>query len=93
MRFLLIAQLLVSFVFASASEAIRPPGFQAVVLTSRDGTKINAEAAGNKNGPHIIFGHGLACTLSAFDPLFSDAVMLKTLYMVCFNAGRLRTYF
>ncbi|GLB41198.1 putative alpha beta-hydrolase [Lyophyllum shimeji] len=52
---------------------------------SRDGTKIHAQAVGNSAGPHIIFAHGFACTMTAFDPLFSDPKMLATLYMVRYD--------
>ncbi|KAF8066917.1 alpha/beta-hydrolase [Lyophyllum atratum] len=54
-------------------------------FTSRDGTKVHAQAVGNPNGPHIIFAHGLACTMAAFDPLFEDKAMLATLYMVRYD--------
>ncbi|KAG6909979.1 hypothetical protein DXG01_013979 [Tephrocybe rancida] len=56
-----------------------------LTLKSRDGTAVYAEATGNKNGPHVIFAHGLACTNAAFDPLFNDAKLTSSLYMVRYD--------
>jgi len=87
MRFLRFAlPLLTSFHLAYADSSVNdatvvvPP--TQITVTSRDGTQIWAEAAGNIHGPHLILAHGLACTHSAFDSLFSNPGLLATLYMV-----------
>ncbi|KAG5642934.1 hypothetical protein DXG03_001851 [Asterophora parasitica] len=91
MRVLLIAtSLLASFTFSRADEDISTSGIFSPPsvtkdLTSRDGTKIHVQAVGNPNNPHIIFAHGLACTLAAFDPLFEDPLLQATLYMVRYD--------
>ncbi|KAG5650296.1 hypothetical protein H0H81_012724 [Sphagnurus paluster] len=89
--FLLVTNLLVTFAITRAQDAETAAASAASVaavvknLNSRDGTKIYAEAAGNPNGPHVIFAHGLACTSAAFDSIFADKVMLSTLYMVRYD--------
>ena len=87
MRFLRFAfPLLGSFSLAYAGytgdyNGVFPPATQ-ITVTSKDGTPIWAEAAGNIGGPHVLMAHGLACTHSAFDPLFYDPSLRATLYMV-----------
>jgi len=98
--FLLTVQLLLSLAFAraddlstndistndlSATGILFPPGSFTKDFTSRDGTKIRAQAVGNPSGPHVIFAHGLACTMAAFDPLFEDKALLASLYLVRFD--------
>ncbi|KAI0076344.1 alpha/beta-hydrolase [Panus rudis PR-1116 ss-1] len=51
-------------------------------LTSKDGTKIWADASGDPSKPHVVFIHGLACTALAFEKQFSDPNLLNNLYMV-----------
>ncbi|GLB40605.1 putative alpha beta-hydrolase [Lyophyllum shimeji] len=98
MRFLLLPFLVfLSYLSAQAADAAVSVEATADVTTetlsstlklylkSRDGTKIYAEATGNKNGPHVIFAHGLACTNAAFDPLFNDRSMTSSLYMVRYD--------
>ncbi|KAF5381674.1 hypothetical protein D9615_005560 [Tricholomella constricta] len=94
--FLLAANLLVSLVFtraqndtiatddASASRVFIPPPVTKD-LTSRDGTNVHAQSAGNPKGVHVIFAHGLACTMAAFDPIFEDKLLLSTLFMVRYD--------
>ncbi|KAH8104778.1 alpha/beta-hydrolase [Cristinia sonorae] len=51
-------------------------------VTSKDGTKIWADDAGNKEGIPVIFIHGLACTGHAWDKQFHNPALLENLYMV-----------
>lgn len=88
MCFLLLAfPLFLSFLSFHAADAAAASlaATLKLTLTSKDGTKIYAEATGNKNGPHVIFAHGLACTNAAFDPLFNDKSMTSALYMVRYD--------
>ncbi|KAF8072112.1 alpha/beta-hydrolase [Lyophyllum atratum] len=88
MRLLLVAfPLFLSFLLSRAADAAAGALSATLKLTlrSKDGTKIYAEATGNKNGPHVIFAHGLACTNAAFDPLFNDKSMTSALYMVRYD--------
>lgn len=52
------------------------------VLTSSDGTRIWAEAAGNPANPAVVFIHGLACSALLFDKQFQDQALLDKLYLV-----------
>ena len=96
MRFLRFAlPLLSSFSLAYAADTgdyhdVFPPSTQ-LTVTSKDGTPIWAEAAGNINAPHVLMAHGLACTHSVFDPLFYDSFLRETLYMVESNVYLLFT--
>ncbi|KAF8064239.1 Alpha/Beta hydrolase protein [Lyophyllum atratum] len=97
--FLLAAQMLLGLVLTRAddlsADAISINDVSATVtfhhssftkdFTSSDGTKVHAQAIGNPRGPHVIFAHGLTCTMAAFDPLFEDKVLLATLYMVRYD--------
>lgn len=51
-------------------------------VTSKDGTKLWADDAGNKNGIPVIFVHGLSCTGHAWDKQFEDKNLLANLYMI-----------
>ena len=51
-------------------------------ITSKDGSQIWAEDAGNKNGIPVVFIHGLACTSLVWDMQFKDPALLENLYMV-----------
>jgi len=51
-------------------------------VTSKDGTKIWAEDAGNKSGIPVIFIHGLSCTGHAWDKQFQDKKLLEHLHLV-----------
>ena len=51
-------------------------------IASVDGHKLYAEATGDRARPHIVFVHGLGCTVHAFDAQFTDPRMLENLYMV-----------
>ncbi|TCD70856.1 hypothetical protein EIP91_001164 [Steccherinum ochraceum] len=51
-------------------------------ITSKDGTKIWAEAAGNKSGIPVVFIHGLACTGHAWDKQFTDKKLTDSLYLI-----------
>ncbi|KAF5381995.1 hypothetical protein D9615_004206 [Tricholomella constricta] len=84
---LLLSPLFLSFLLSCAADAAAAAlsATLKLFLTSKDGTKIYAEATGNRNGPHVIFAHGLACTNAAFDPLFSDKAMTSKLYMVRYD--------
>ncbi|KAG6910611.1 hypothetical protein DXG01_009120 [Tephrocybe rancida] len=84
LSFLLFVQLLGSTLLSLAGDEHSSLGITTDVVSS-DGTKIHAQAVGNPANPHIIFAHGLACTMTAFDPLFEDPVLLKTLYMVRYD--------
>jgi pimeloyl-ACP methyl ester carboxylesterase len=52
------------------------------VVKSQDGIEIFAEACGDHSKPHVVFVHGLACTATAFDTLFSIPELQKNLYLV-----------
>ncbi|KAG6840254.1 hypothetical protein C0991_007911 [Blastosporella zonata] len=85
LSFLLIVQLLGSALLTFAGVVTTNSGSFTTNLVSKDGTIIHAQAAGNPAGPHIIFAHGLACTMTAFDPLFARPELLSTLYMVRYD--------
>lgn len=93
MRFSLAIPVFLSIVLAQAEEALQVVSTSDVskvlkiAIKSKDGLPIYVEATGNKNGPHVIFAHGFACTTSAFDPLFQDKALLSSLYMVCVYAS------
>lgn len=55
------------------------------VLTSSDGLKIYAEAAGNSSGPSIVFVHGLTLTAACFDAFFEDSRLLQQFYLVRYD--------
>ena len=52
------------------------------LITSPDGTRIWADDAGNKAGIPVVFIHALACTAFVWNKQFSDAELLRNLYMV-----------
>jgi pimeloyl-ACP methyl ester carboxylesterase len=51
-------------------------------VTSSDGTKIWAQAAGNPSKPAVVFIHGFTCTGLHFSKQFSDPELLENLYLV-----------
>jgi pimeloyl-ACP methyl ester carboxylesterase len=52
------------------------------IITSRDGTKLWAEAAGDPSKPAVIFVHGFAGSASHFEVQFSDVNLLRNLHLV-----------
>lgn len=51
-------------------------------LTSKDGTLIYAESAGDPSKPHVLLAHAMACDCTGFDSLFLDESLQAQLYMV-----------
>lgn len=58
------------------------PPIDTQTITSKDGTTIYAEAAGDRSKPHVLFVHGMLCDGTAFDPIFCDEDFQTQLYMV-----------
>ncbi|KAI0330237.1 alpha/beta-hydrolase [Cubamyces sp. BRFM 1775] len=55
------------------------------LITSADGTKIYAESAGDRSKPAIIFSHGLAGTVLAWDSQFTDPDLLRDFHLVRYD--------
>ena len=53
-----------------------------LTLTSKDGTKIYADALGNPSNPAIVFVHGVALCADVFDILFAKEILNKNFYLV-----------
>jgi pimeloyl-ACP methyl ester carboxylesterase len=51
-------------------------------VISADGTKIFAEAAGDRKRPAVIFVHGLASCSAVFNRQLNDPQLLSNLYLV-----------
>ncbi|KAF8589026.1 alpha/beta-hydrolase [Ramaria rubella] len=58
---------------------------QKQLLTSKDGTEIYAEAAGNPSKPHVVLVHGFGLSTIVFSKQFSDQKLLETLYLVAYD--------
>ncbi|KAJ8469834.1 hypothetical protein ONZ51_g8729 [Trametes cubensis] len=54
-------------------------------VTSVDGTKIYAESAGDRSKPTIVFSHGLAGTVLAWDSQFSDPDLRRDFHLVRYD--------
>ncbi|KAF9058625.1 alpha/beta-hydrolase [Rhodocollybia butyracea] len=54
-------------------------------VTSADGTKIWAAAAGNPSKPAVVFIHGFACIADAFEKQYTNATMLENLYIIRYD--------
>jgi len=52
------------------------------VVKSKDGTEMFAEACGNPSKQAVIFVHGLGCTSTVFDRIFSLHEFQTNLYLV-----------
>lgn len=59
-----------------------PTNLHAQLVTSKDGTKIFAEALGDRSKPHLIFLHGLSSNNTVFNPLFTHPKLINDFYMV-----------
>ena len=55
------------------------------LVTSGDGTKIWAEAAGNPSKPAVVFIHGFSCTALHFSKQFSDPKLLENLHLIRYD--------
>lgn len=51
-------------------------------VASEDGTKIYAEAIGDKRNTPVVFIHGFGGSVVHFNKQFEDAKLLKNLYLV-----------
>lgn len=58
------------------------PPLLAYLVTSKDGTKIYADAKGNPAHPHFVWIHGFPLSTIVWNKLFDDDVYLEHLYMV-----------
>ncbi|KAH9902770.1 alpha/beta-hydrolase [Cubamyces lactineus] len=54
-------------------------------VTSTDGTKIYAEFAGDRSKPAIVFVHGLAGSVLAWDSQFCDLELLRDFHLVRYD--------
>ncbi|KDQ09597.1 hypothetical protein BOTBODRAFT_116879 [Botryobasidium botryosum FD-172 SS1] len=57
----------------------------ALLVSSKDGTQIWAEAKGNPRNPHFVWIHGYLLSSLVFDKLFEDETYLNNLYMVRYD--------
>ena len=58
------------------------------LVSSKDGTLIYADAAGNPKNPGIVFLHGLSLNATCFDDAFANADILKHFYLVSVSSPR-----
>ncbi|THH06994.1 hypothetical protein EW146_g9449 [Bondarzewia mesenterica] len=56
-----------------------------MLLTSKDGTHVYADVAGNPSKPAIVFLHGLSLSSIVFDSLFSNPKLLDRYYLVRYD--------
>ncbi|THH11695.1 hypothetical protein EW146_g7950 [Bondarzewia mesenterica] len=56
-----------------------------MLLTSKDGIHLYADAAGNPSNPAIVFLHGLSLSSIAFDNLFTNPKLLDRYYLVRYD--------
>jgi hypothetical protein len=61
------------------------PSLKEVKVTSRDGTVLIAEAAGDPSKPAVVFCHGFASSAGMYDRQFEDEELLRELHMVRLN--------
>ncbi|KAJ7590463.1 Alpha/Beta hydrolase protein [Mycena floridula] len=62
-----------------------PHPLRTLGLTSSDGTKIYADAAGDPQKPAIIFIHGCSLGALVFDAIFTDPRWLEAMYLVRYD--------
>ena len=58
------------------------------LVSSKDGTLICADAAGNPKNPGIVFLHGLSLNATCFNDAFANANILKQFYLVSVSPPR-----
>ncbi|KAL1962667.1 hypothetical protein VTN77DRAFT_9301 [Rasamsonia byssochlamydoides] len=54
-------------------------------VISADGTKIWAEAVGNRSNPAVVFLHGFASSCAVFEKQFADALLVRNLYLIRYD--------
>ncbi|KAJ7161208.1 Alpha/Beta hydrolase protein, partial [Mycena filopes] len=56
-----------------------------VFVTSKDETRIFAEAKGDKSNPCIVFAHGLSTGMACFDRIFDDPLWSARIFLVRYD--------